>query len=275
MDVAKARQLQQAVKWTVYALLLINFAFYIVEDWNRAVHTLQADATIADWAREFATSIDESAWFLLLFMFELETYILEDEEWTGWVGHTVRGIRLLCYAMIAHTIYAFVVTVIGLQPTVPARDVSGLCDLADNDISYVYNLEYTKISSQNCEALSDRSEFYWLGGDPIVSDLAGLERERELALVDLAEAIVWLLILFAIEIVVRLQAKGITASPVITVSNRIQLLLYLLLIAFGVYWASLSHWLYLWDELVWILGFAAIEMNISVWREELIEEGKT
>jgi hypothetical protein len=28
----------------------------------------------------------------------------------------------------------------------------------------------------------------------------------------------------------------------------------------------------LWDELVWILGFAAIEMNVSEWREELLVE---
>jgi hypothetical protein len=41
-----------------------------------------------------------------------------------------------------------------------------------------------------------------------------------------------------------------------------------------VYWASLSHWLYLWDELVWIGGFAAIEMNINEWRDELLEKEK-
>jgi len=36
--------------------------------------------------------------------------------------------------------------------------------------------------------------------------------------------------------------------------------------------SSLSHWLYLWDELIWILGFAAIEMNVSEWRDELSQE---
>ena len=28
---------QQAIKWMVYTLLIINFVFYIFEDWNRAV----------------------------------------------------------------------------------------------------------------------------------------------------------------------------------------------------------------------------------------------
>ena len=40
----------------------------------------------------------------------------------------------------------------------------------------------------------------------------------------------------------------------------------------GVYWAWLGHWLYLWDELVWIGGFAVIEMNMNEWRDEITEE---
>ena len=42
-------------------LLLVNFAFYIAEDWVRAAHTLQADSPFLDWTSEFATSIDEAA----------------------------------------------------------------------------------------------------------------------------------------------------------------------------------------------------------------------
>jgi hypothetical protein len=48
------------------------------------------------------------------------------------------------------------------------------------------------------------------------------------------------------------------------------MVLYSSLIGLGIYWASLGHWLYLWDELVWIGGFAAIEMNVSQWRDELL-----
>ena len=58
---SNVHKIQQAVKWTVYTLLIINFVFYIFEDWNRAVHTLHAGSTILDWISEFATSIDEFA----------------------------------------------------------------------------------------------------------------------------------------------------------------------------------------------------------------------
>jgi len=105
--------------------------------------------------------------------------------------------------------------------------------------------------------------------------MAGLRLERDLAWADLAEALIWLLILLAIEIVVRLQGRGVTGGAVISTAKALNKFLYASLIALGVYWATLSHWLYLWDELVWIAGFAAIEMNVSQWREELISEQET
>jgi hypothetical protein len=267
---SRMHKIQQAIKWTVYTLLIINFVYYIFEDWNRAMHTLDAGSTFLNWTSEFATSIDESAWFLLLAMFEIETYVVDDEDWTGWLARTVRGIRLFCYVLIAHTVYAFVITLIDLQPTVVVENVSNLCDMTGADVSYVYNLEYTEVNAQTCGELSDESQFYWLADNPIVSDMAGLELERDLGWVDLIEAVTWLLILVAIEVVVRLQGRGVTGGKVISSANGFSIFLYLALIAFGIYWATLSHWLYLWDELVWIGGFAAIEMNLSEWRNELL-----
>ncbi len=263
-------KIQQAIKWTVYALLIVNFVYYIFEDWNRAVHTLHAGSTLLDWTGEFATSIDEIGWFLLLFMFELETYIIDDENWTGWIAYAVRGIRLLCYALIAHTVYAFAIVVIGLQPTVPVNEVADLCDMVEADVSYVYNLEYTEVNEQTCGELSEELQFFWLDDDPVVSDMAGLELERELAWADLAEVVIWLLVLLAIEVVVRLQSRGVSGGALISAGNISKIFLYATLIGLGIYWASLGHWLYLWDELVWIGGFAAIEMNVSQWRDELL-----
>ena len=112
----------------------------------------------------------------------------------------------------------------------------------------------------------------WLAQDPMVSDMAGLSLERDLAWVDLIEVVVWLQILLAIKIVVRLQSRGITGGALLSTGNAFKVFVYLTLIAFGIYWASLSHWLYFWDELVWIGGFAAIEVNVSQWRDELLEE---
>ncbi|MEC9286592.1 MAG: hypothetical protein VYC36_11515 [Pseudomonadota bacterium] len=270
-----AHKIQQALKWTVYALLLVNFAFYIAEDWNRVAYTLMSESTIFDWMAEFATSIDLVGWILLLCMLELETYVLEDEDWEGWVAYVVRGVRFGCYAMIAHTLYAAVLTTINLQPTLAVENVSNLCDMIGEDVSYVYNLGYTDVTLETCDTLSASTELYWVTSGLIVTDKVGLELERVLAWMDLWEVMLWLLILLAIETVVRLQDRGITEGFILSVANSLKILMYLILLTFGVYWAVLSHWLYLWDELLWVAGFAAIEMNITKWRDELHVEKTT
>ena len=272
MDEAKLHKIQQIVKWTVYTLLIVNFVYYVLEDWNRATHVLTSSSTFLDWTSEFANSIDESAWFILLFMFELETYVLDDEKLKGWIAHTVHGVRLACYVMLTHTIFAYSGTVIDYMPTVEVERVSSLCDMVDDDVSYVHNLEYTEVNEQTCANLASADKYYRVASDPVVTDLESLNLERNLAWIDLAESVIWLLILLAIEVIVRMQSRGVTGGALMLTLNRVKMLLYLTLITFGVYWATLSHWLYLWDELLWIGGFAAIEMNVSEWRDELIEK---
>ena len=262
-------RLQQILKWTVYSLLIINWGFYIVEDWTRALHTLNPESSLLDWAREFATSIDEAGWFILLFMFELETYILEDEQWKGWVAKAVHLARLACYTMILHTVFAYAVTVVEYNPTITVSDASSLCDLVEDEVSYVFNLDYTEITANNCAELSDADAFYTVGNDPVVASREGLELERRLAWADLVEAIAWLIIVVAIEVVVRFQERDVTAGRLITDLNRTKIFCYLVLVALAGWWATLSHWLYAWDEFLWIAGFAAIEMNISEWRDEI------
>jgi len=268
-------KIQQIVKWLVYALLIVNFVFYIIEDSRRAVFTLHAGSTFLDWTSAFATTLDESAWFLLLAMFEIETYVLEDEDLTGWAARALHGVRLVCYALLAHTVYAYLIVVSSLQPTVAVEDILSLCDLTDADVSFVYNLEYTDINDQTCDDLTSDTEFYRVAEDPVVTDMEGLSLERDLALADLAEAVLWLLAILAIEVVVRLQGRGVSGGRIISTANVLKGVIYASLIGLGVYWATLSHWLYLWDELLWIGGFAVIEMNLSEWRDEIDEKQTT
>ncbi len=275
IDEVRLRRLQQGVKWVVYTLLIINWLFYIAEDWNRAMHTLEPGDSIFKWLREFSSSIDTSAWLVLLFMFELETYILEDKSWTGWVTRTVHGVRIVCFLLIAHTVIAYITSASEIAPTVLVDGASGPCDVADQDISWVYNLEYTDITSENCSSISGPTEIYEVGDDPVVSSLEGLELERNLAAVDVIDVITWLLIILAIEIVIRLQERNITGGALIVLVGRARILLYLVLLGESAYWASLGHWLYVWDTFVWIAGFAAIEMNIQEWRDEIIDDPET
>lgn len=263
-------RLQQTVKWIVYSLLIVNFGFYVWEDVDRAIHTLTPESNWFDVTGEFATTFDTFAWFALLFMFELETYVYEDHEWNKWVERTVRGVRIVCYVMLAHTVAAYANSVIEYTPTIPVENASSLCDLADQDLSYVYNLDYTLIESGNCESLSDETQFYQLGKHPLISTFDGLQLERRLAWADLIESIVWLIIVLSIELSVRLQSRGVTSGPARSAAFAARLSSYTILTLLCIYWGSLGHWLYVWDNFLWVAGFAAIEMNVNEWRDEIL-----
>ncbi len=266
-------RVQQTIKWIVYSLLIVNFVFYAQEDIVRAIHTLHEGSTLFKITSEFATTIDTLAWFLLLAMFELETYQLDDNQWKGWVSKTVRGVRIVCIIMIAHTVAAYAESVIDYAPERPFEGVTDLCELADQDLSFVYNLQYTDVTSETCKTLSSESAFFRLGKiNPLVTTADGLELEQDLALADLIEVIAWLVILLAIEEVVRLQDKGVTGGATRTALQGVKLVAYGVLFLLSVYWARLGHWLYTWDEVVWVAGFAAIEMNVHEWRNELLGE---
>jgi hypothetical protein len=206
---------RQWIKVVVYSLLLVNFAGYIADDWQIANHTLRNGGSLLDWAAAFVTSIDELAWFILLLPFELETYALSDQAFTRFRTQLIHGARIICYLFLAHTIYAYAIAATDLIRLPPLVDTDQLCQLAEKEISFGSNLEYTELDNNNCVDLSRDSVFYLIENDSVVTDRAGLTIERQLVWIDLAEATVWLIILLCIEILVRSQERGVIQGPAI------------------------------------------------------------
>lgn len=260
---------QQIIKWTVYTLLLVNFALYINDDWIAAQYSVPDGATLIRRARAFATSIDEVGWFVLLFLFELETYVLSDEVFRGWVKWTVQGTRLVCYVFLGHTIYAYANVLLDLNQAELMANVTDLCQLAGAGVFFLTNLDYTAVDAGSCLRLGSGSDWYLLVRGDVVTDRAGLAGEWRLAWVDLVEASTWLAIMFVLEFSVRIQERGVATGVLIAGSNAVKVALYGILILAAGYWAFKGHWLFTWDELLWIGGFAAIEMNVADWRQEI------
>lgn len=265
----RAHQIRQIFKWTIYTLLFVNFVFYVREEIFFAEHTLPDGASFLEWINAYATTIDEFAWFLLIALFELETYVLSDDSFEGTTESLVHGCRIVCYVFIAHTVFAWSTDIIELEDAKRIDDIAGVCDLVDRDLSFARNLQYSVIDEQNCAQLSTESELYLIEKGEVVTDSAGLRIERELAWGDLIEAIAWLLIVLSIELTVRLQNRDMAAGPMITLFNYVKLSLAAVLIVVAAYWGYRGHWLYVWDEFVWMAGFAVIEMNIFEWRDEI------
>ena len=264
-------EIRQTIKWLVYTLVIINFGFYIRNDLVIAGHTLYSGSSLLEISRAFATTIDESAWIILLLLFELETYLLSDDPLSRAKTLLMQGIRLVCYISLAHTLYAYGVYLAEIYAAVPVEGVTNLCQLIGKDLSYASNLVYSEINSSNCASLSSANQFFYV--DPptffIVEDAAGLVIEKQLAWIDIFEAIIWLLILLSIEIAVWLQDRNIGQGLIFKTLSITKWCLCSLLWAAAGYWIYRGHYMFAWDEFVWIAGFVAIEMNIVEWRNEI------
>jgi hypothetical protein len=261
---------RQLLKIVVYSLLLINFAQYIRNDWVIAGHTLHSGSTFLDWTRAYAVTIDESAWIILLVLFEMETYIINNPLSRA-KAILMLVVRLCCYGFLAHTLYAYIFYAYELSQAQVVEGVSNLCQMVGQDVSYAYNLVYSEISADNCANLSSANQFLYI--DPptffIVQDLAGLRIEKQLIWVDIVEAITWLLILATIEVTVYLQDRGIVKGLLLKSVNNAKFLLYSILWGAIFYWIYRGHYMFAWDEFVWIVGFVAIEINVVEWRKEI------
>lgn len=263
----------QLIKWTVYSLLLFNWGYYATEEFYIASHTLRQGGTFLQWTEAFATTIDEFAWFGLLFMFELETYMLDESMNKRWVKWSVHGMRILCYAFLAHTVYARVTAMNDVSDAEQAMNITHLCQITDQEISFGKNYQYEIITAENCTELSDDSTYFML--DPsVITDREGLALEKKLVWIDFQDAIMWLLVVWAIELAVWLQNRNITGGVLMLVSHAAKVG-YAILLGHAAIWVWTGHWVWGWDQFLWIAGFWAIENNLSEWREEIREEEST
>lgn len=260
----------QLIKWTVYTLLLVNFFYYAWDEWVMAQHSLRQGGNLHDWVVAFATTIDELAWFGLLFLWELETYWLPYDWHKPWAERAMLVLRLLCYVFIINTVVSRAIDFHAIGGLQPLTKITSPCQLPEQEWSYTYNLDYTLINSSNCDSFSADSQFFAVESTAI-TDKAGLKLERFSRYIDLQDAITWLLVMFSIEIAIWLQARDITGGPLMLASYAGKVF-YGLLFFHAATWVWNGHWVYGWDQVLWILGFFAVEVNVKDWREELQEE---
>jgi hypothetical protein len=256
---------RQRFKWTVYALLFLDFVLYLAQDVESARYTLDADSGLLEILAAYVTSIDLVAWFTLILLFELETYVLVDRDWAGATKWLVQGIRLACYVAILHTSFSYDIALREFRNPERLPRADDVCAYA-GEWSFLRNRDYLTIDADNCRTIGRGPEFFALSDDAILTDRDGLREGTILAWTDLAESVAWLLIVFATEAVVRLGHRARGSGAVAAALERAKMPLYALIVAIAAYWGAKAQWLYLWDELVWVLGFLLIDWNIRDWR---------
>jgi hypothetical protein len=256
---------RQRLKWGVYAILFADFLLYLHQDVTYAQYTLDAGSNLREILAAYVTSIDLVAWFALILLFEIETGVRAGREWTGAARWVVRALRLACYVAILHTSFSNDIALREFhhpERLPPARDVCAYT----GDWTFLRNRDYIEIDAGNCTTIGRGPEFFALSDDRVLTDRAGLVEARILAWTDLAESLAWLLVVFAIEAIVRLKQTAYGNGMLVACIERLEVALYVLIFAIAVYLGSKGQFLYFWDELVWLLGFNMIDWNIRDWR---------
>ena len=263
----------QVFKYAVYLLLAMNVYWFFAEEYSAAQLQFADGVGLGELIEAYAATIDTLAWVILLLMFELETYVLEDRHFTRPVALTLHGLRAICYGFIIYAFYGYVVNLMFLDGTVPLPDVEDLCLLADQQWAYATNLdEYVAITAANCESFSAAPSFLRLEGMRAVVDQPGFDSLRGLAWIDVINSAVWLLVVLVLEIDVRLQERGRFEGAALRVSKFTKSVLYSTLLFAAVYWGVEGDFLDFWDAFLWLVAFVFIELNVFEWRAEELEQ---
>jgi hypothetical protein len=252
-------------KWTIYALLVIDFFLYLAEDIQSAGYTLDARSSVREVLAAYVTTIDLVAWFTLIVLFELETGLLAGRQWTGPSRWAVRGLRLACCVAIAHTSFTYDIALREFRHPDPLPPAADVCAHVDG-WSFLRNRDYLEIDVENCRTLGQGPEFFALSDDRVLTDRAGLAEGTILAWTDLVESVAWLLVVFAIEAGVRLQQSARSGGRAAHLLERTKAGFYALILAIAAYWGWKGQFLYLWDEVIWVLGFLVIDGNLRAGR---------
>lgn len=268
-------RLFQVFKYTLYAFLTYNVYLFFAEEFAASAVQFPDGVQLAEILVAYVATIDTAAWVVLLLVFELETYILEDQHFTKPVTRTLHGLRLVCYAFIVSAFLDYVNSLTFVQSISPLIGVTDLCALVGEQWSYAVDLdEYVSITAANCTSLSSATSFVQFSDLQATVDIPGHEAINALAWVDVINAAVWLLIVVVLEIDVRLQEKHRFEGAALRISNLLKYVLYSILTLALVYWALNGDFVDFWDALLWLVAFFFIELNVVEWRNETQSSGQ-
>ena len=267
--VISSNRLFQAFKYAVYALLAMNIYWFFREEHTAAALAFASGLALVDVIEAYSATIDTAAWVVLLLMFELETYALEDRHFTPLVTRLLHGLRVICYAFIVLAFYGYVEKLAFVSSTQPLAGVRDLCTLVSGDWFWATTLDkYAAITAANCSSWSDGVEFVRFSGMQALVDAPGLNDIVRLAWLDVINSGVWLLVVLVLEIDVRLQEHKHYEGIALYASTAAKFVLYSLLLLAAIYWGVKGDFVDFWDAFLWLIAFVFIELNVFEWRAE-------
>ena len=256
----------QIFKYTVYTALFFNILFFLIDELGAFSHRFEGNFEWLDFIDAFTATIDTAAWVVLLILFELETYVIDDKKLKGWLGTLFRFIRGFCYIFIIYSLWGYMASYTWLQ-NFDIIDQTEICQL--NGHSWlIYVDEYETINQDNCSSLAQDQTILKYQNQEIYTDQALLSTAIWLALTDVINSLAWILIVIVLEIDLWLQLRNRFKGKVFTISKYVKNILYLTLLLAAIYWGLYGDFLDFWDAFLWIIAFVFIEMNLLEWKRE-------
>ncbi|MEM9334312.1 MAG: hypothetical protein AAGA33_05625 [Pseudomonadota bacterium] len=227
----------QVFKYAVYGLLTLNIVLFFFEDHAASMVKYTGGLTPALILEGYAASIDTSAWVILLLLFELETFILDDEQLTPGVNRVIFAVKAFAFAFIAFAFFGYLQTTFSAYKLYAAPEVTALCDVADRGQLYAIDeSEYEAITTANCRELSEATSFERFEDSDALVDQAGAVHIQRLAWTDLINSGVWILIVILLEIDVLLQERRRFVGVAYRTSMALKGVFYPTLFLAAVYW---------------------------------------
>lgn len=262
----------QAFKYLIYTLLAYNVVLFFQEESLASEITFAAGFSFTNVIEAFSATIDTAAWVLLLLLFELETYTLDDEKITGWTKRAMHSFRIFCYFFIVYAFYGYT-TKIGLVLDFSLSDFSDVCNLS-GDFKYMESLnDYVQIGKDSChEYIIEGANLYQHNSLSIVVNEEDLFTTQALAWVDVINAGAWLVVVFMLEYDVRVQLGKYSSDFWFKYSHIIKGVVYSILLAASIFWGFEGSFVDFWDSFLWLVAFFLIELNVFEWQAEVAEE---
>lgn len=269
--VTKSSIFFQVFKYSIYLLLANDIYHFFVEDYAASSQTYAKGILPNQIIEAFTATIDTAAWLILLLIFELETYILEDEQIQGKTKWAINFIRTLCYLIIVYSFYGFISKFNLLHTTVPFVN-NDACSLMGTSFTYIKEIDkYLPLTAEICKGFIE-IPLIQIVDTQIITNQAMLTETQRLSTVEVTNSATWLLVVCILEIEVFLQLRGKLTENTILLSKWLKYGLYTVLFIAAAYWGVKGGLLDFWDAFLWLIAFWFIEVNIFKWNAEGKEE---
>jgi len=261
----------QGFKYLVYTLLAINVYLFFKEEWLASKVVFASGITLDNIVEAFSSTIDTAAWLILLLLFELETYVIDDDKLTGSTKWTLHGVRAFCYIFILYSLYGYM-TKVGLIGQFAPHQITDLCSLA-KEWKFMETMNvYNEFTAETCRSLSTaNSEFFSHEKLKVIATADSLSTTTALAWVDVLNASAWVSVVLMLEVDVRIQLGNISSKLWEKYNIFVKVAVYGILLVAAVYWGVTGNFLEFWDAFLWIIAFVLIEMNLFEWQAEIEE----